>query len=231
MSTTPSAATMLPPAIRIAKIIGILGAGALAGTYITHSSHTLPAIEDSKHSTSPAVTGQSNISHQQPAAQAVKIFHKIHRRSHGLLRNLIIASAGSYSYVAYYLYNYPISAIHETTTTFTSSSFLPHNTVQTVGGVEFFGMAGEWMFSALPAALILAIIPFSKFGMKTVNHRLNAAGESLRVEEEKNSGLQIVNEQSTWSDLETWRKRNWYRAGLAGLAGLIGGAGMVIIHS
>src|SRR5690606_12435106 len=34
MSTTPTAATMLPPSIRVAKLIGILGAGGLAGASI-----------------------------------------------------------------------------------------------------------------------------------------------------------------------------------------------------
>ncbi|KAI5801628.1 hypothetical protein DFH27DRAFT_63302 [Peziza echinospora] len=228
--------TLLPPAVRFAKIVGTLGAGALAGAYLTHSKHILPALEASKESTSPASKGPANISTQQPAAQAVKIFHRIHRSSHKLLLNIILASAGSYSYVAYYLYNYPVSSIltgttASATTTYSSSSFLPHTEVSTsVAGDEFLGFAGTWMFFALPASLLLGIIPYSKTVMKQPAKRLNAAGRSLEENEKRKTGLQVVDEASTWDDLEAWRKANWVRAGLAGAAGAIGAVGILTVY-
>ncbi|KAF8437429.1 hypothetical protein BGX38DRAFT_931891 [Terfezia claveryi] len=221
MSTSPSSGTLLPPAIRFAKILGTLGAGALAGTYLTHSSHTVPALESTKRSSTPATTGAANVSTQQPASQAVKIFHRIHRSSHKLLLNLILASAGSYSYVAYYLYSHPFTRpgehISSASARFSGSSFLPETSVHRgeTGG-EFFGMAGTWMFFATSATLLMGIIPYSKVVMKRINHRLNAAGESLEV----------VDEQSTWRDLEQWRKKNWTRAAMAGVAGILGGMGV-----
>ncbi|KAF8470175.1 hypothetical protein BDZ91DRAFT_781477 [Kalaharituber pfeilii] len=229
MSTSPSSGTLLPPAIRFAKILGTLGAGALAGTYLTHSSHTLPALEASKRATTPATTGGANISQQQPASQAVKIFHRIHRASHTLLLNLILVSAGSYSYIAYYIYNYPLDVgeISSASATYSSSSFMPQTEVHRGGGGgDFLGFAGTWMFFALPATILLGIIPYSKVVMKAVNHRLNAAGESLEQEEKRGIGLQVVDEQATWRDLELWRKKNCWRAGMAGLAGAIAGVGV-----
>ena len=97
--------------------------------------------------------------------------------------------------------------------------------MQAQGG-EFFGIAGTWMFFALPATALLGIIPYSKVVMKSVNHRLNAAGESLEVEEKRGIGLQVVDEISAWRDLEQWRKKNLTRAALAGLAGVLGGMGI-----
>lgn len=62
--------------------------------------------------------------------------------------------------------------------------------------------------------------------MKPVNHRLSAAGEALDVEEERKIGLQVVDEASTWRDLESWKRWNWGRAGLATGAALLGGVGV-----
>lgn len=93
-------------------------------------------------------------------------------------------------------------------------------------GGEFFGMAGTWMFFATSATLLMGIIPYSKIVMKKINHRLNAAGESLEAEERRGMGLQVVDEQSTWRDLDQWRKKNWTRAAMAGVAGILGGMGV-----
>jgi len=82
------------------------------------------------------------------------------------------------------------------------------------------------MFFATSATVLLGIIPYSKAVMKNVNHRLNAAGESLEEEEKRGVGLQVVDEQSTWADLDQWRKKNWTRAALAGVAGVLGGMGV-----
>jgi len=95
-----------------------------------------------------------------------------------------------------------------------------------VAGGEFFGIAGTWMFFATSAALLMGIIPYSKVVMKSINHRLNAAGEGLEVEEKRGIGLKVVDEQSTWRDLEQWRKKNWTRAAMAGVAGVLGGMGV-----
>ena len=204
--------------------------GFILGTYFTHSSHTLPALESSKRSTIPPTTGATSAaaSALQPAHQAVKMFHRIHRSSHKLLLNLILVSAGSYSYVAYYLYKYPprlSDYVASASAKYSSSSFVPEISVQSQGG-EFFGIAGTWMFFALPATALLGIIPYSKVVMKSVNHRLNAAGESLEVEEKRGVGLQVVDEISTWRDLDQWRKKNLTRAVLAGFAGVLGGMGV-----
>lgn len=82
------------------------------------------------------------------------------------------------------------------------------------------------MYFATSATLLLGIIPYSKVVMKNINHRLNAAGESLEAEEKRGMGLQVVDEQNTWRDLEQWRKKNWTRAVLAGIAGVLGGMGV-----
>ena len=198
------------------------------GTYFTHSSHTLPALERSERSTTPPTTGGAAAAAAAAAAPsaavtalyAVKVFHRIHRSSHKLLLNLILVSAGSYSYVAYYLYTYP-PRLSE----YLASNLLPETSVHAPGG-EFFGIAGAWMFFALPATVLLGIIPYSKVAMKSVNHRLNAAGESLEAKEKQGIGLQVVGEMSTWKDLDQWRKKNLIRAALAGLAGVLGGMGI-----
>jgi len=93
-------------------------------------------------------------------------------------------------------------------------------------GGEFFGIAGTWMFFAASATLLVGIIPYSKVVMKSINHRLNAAGESLEAQEKRGIGLQVVDEQGTWRDLEQWRKKNWARAAMAGVAGVLGGMGV-----
>ena len=82
------------------------------------------------------------------------------------------------------------------------------------------------MYFAVPAALLVGIIPYSKVGMKTVNHRLNAVGMSLETAEKRKRGLVAVDEKSAWEDLENWRKKNLGRALLAGVAGVLGGIGM-----
>lgn len=86
------------------------------------------------------------------------------------------------------------------------------------------------MFFALPASLLLGIIPYSKVVMKKPTKRLNAAGESLEQNEKRKTGLQVVDEASTWNDLEAWRKKNWVRAGLASAAGAIGAVGIMTIY-
>lgn len=82
------------------------------------------------------------------------------------------------------------------------------------------------MFFATSATVLFGIIPYSKVVLKNVNHRLNAAGESLEAEEKRGIGLQVVDEQTTWADLDQWKKKNWTRAALAGIAGVLGGVGV-----
>ncbi|KAL7271218.1 hypothetical protein RUND412_006033 [Rhizina undulata] len=210
MSSHPSSGTMLPPAVRYAKIFGTIGAGVLAGTYYTHSAHTLPALLQA-NSTSEHIT---------------KTFKKLHDISTRPFLYLIVGTATSLSYAGYYLYNHPLTSTL-TTTTFSSGSLIPSTTTD-VHQNDFFGIAGEWMFFALPAVLVGAVVPYSKFVMKKVSKSVLAAGTGQEVAEgkEKMKGVKVTDDEAVKRNLEAWRKLNWGRAGMCLGAAAVAGAGV-----
>ncbi|RPA72603.1 hypothetical protein BJ508DRAFT_419412 [Ascobolus immersus RN42] len=89
VSSTPH---FLPPAIRLAKIFGLMGTGILTGTYLTHSLHTVPALAE-----------------LNAAPTAIKrAFTQIHHSSHRILLAVILGTSSSFSLVAYHLYYAPL---------------------------------------------------------------------------------------------------------------------------
>ncbi|KAH0610967.1 uncharacterized protein H6S33_011394 [Morchella sextelata] len=197
MSSLPSSGTMLPPAVRYAKIIGTVGSGILAGLYYTHSRHTIPSLLESS----------------VPTEKMVKSFKKIKETTDRPMLYTLLASTSSFAYVSYYLYSNPPD-VSVAKTTFSSSSFIPSTTTE-------YPVGYEWAMYGASTVLLAIVIPYSQIILKKAKSSLLAAAKSVEESEKRKMGVQVVDDGKVKKDLEEWSSRSTFRAGLAGAATVI----------
>ncbi|KAL7270759.1 hypothetical protein RUND412_006523 [Rhizina undulata] len=170
MSSHPSSGTMLPPAVRYAKIFGTIVAGVLAGIYYTHSAHTLSALLQA-NSTSEHITDT--------------------------FKKLLDFSTRPFLYlINTYHHHLHLRLPHPSTTTDVHQN-------------NFVGISGEWMFFALSAVLVGAVVPYSKFVMK-----------------KKMKEVKATDDEAVKRDLKAWRKFNWGMPGMYLRAAVVARAGV-----
>lgn len=216
----PSSGTMLPPAVRYARIIGTVGSGIIAGgpspfprawhdscvntcihsgLYYTHSRHTVPSLIES------AV----------PADKIAKSFNKVKTKTDRPILYTLLLSSSSLAYVSCYLYNNPPTDQGVSTTTFSSRSFLPSTSTEHPHGYG-------WAMYGASTLLLAIIVPYSKFMLKKPQQNLAAAAESVEQSEKRKLVVSVVEDGEMKRDLQEWGSKSAFRAGLAGAATIIG---------
>ncbi|KAA8912497.1 hypothetical protein FN846DRAFT_933329 [Sphaerosporella brunnea] len=199
MSTTPTANTLLHPAVRVAKLLGTVGASYAAGAYLTTSAHTFPSL---------TITS---------ARDLALTLHNLRQRLCKPLLLLTTTSSTAFAYIAYYLYSTPVLTIPLASVAFTPGSFLPHAEATDVI------VGSGWELYAVAAAALGAIIPWQVFGVNKVEKRIAAAGESVKAAEEKGLETAVVDRETVREDLEKWGKC-WGVNGLLAASGALIGA-------
>ncbi|KAF8251035.1 hypothetical protein K440DRAFT_658862 [Wilcoxina mikolae CBS 423.85] len=198
MSTTPTANTLLPPAVRVAKLLGTVGSAYAAGSLLTTSLVFLPSV---------SITSPRDLA---------LTLESVRSRMHRPLLLITSASAGAYAFLAYYLYTTPPLSIPLASIAFHPGSFLPHGEATTVL------VGAGWELYAAAAAAVGCVLPWQVFGVAPVERRIQSAGEGVRVAEERGLKTKIVDASETLEDLESWRKGVRVKGVLAAVGAVVG---------
>lgn len=127
------------------------------------------------------------------------------------------ASAGAYAFIAYFLYaNEPLS-IPLASVSFAQGSFLPHAEATHVL------IGAGWEIYAAAAAALGAIMPWQLLGAQRVEGRIQAAGEGIKVAEQRGLKTAVVDTENTKQDLEGWQMAVGVKGALAAVGALVGG--------
>ncbi|KAI5820144.1 hypothetical protein BZA77DRAFT_384438 [Pyronema omphalodes] len=199
MSTTPTANTLLPPAIRVAKLLGTLGSAYAAGALLQTSLHTLPSLH---HSSS------------RDQSLTLSTLHSTLSRPILLVTS---ASACAYTYLAYHLYSTTPLSIPLASLSFAPGSFFPH-----AEATDILIGAG-WEVYAAAAAALGVIFPWQWLGVRKVEKRIEAAGEAVKVAEERGLQVKVVDRESAERDLMEWKMGVMVKGVLAAVAAVVGG--------
>ncbi|KAI5793038.1 hypothetical protein EDC01DRAFT_788046 [Geopyxis carbonaria] len=201
MTSTPSANTLLPPAVRVAKMIGTVGSAYAAGAYLAHGVHVLPALTT-------ALTSPPDL------ATTLSV---LHTRISTPLLTLVSTSSAAFAYIAYHLRNTPTLTVPIASIVLQPGSFLPH----AVGREIVVG--GGWEVYAVAAATLAAVLPWQILGVGRVEKRILAEGEAVRVARERGLRTAVVKGDSVRGDAESWGRGLAVSGVVVGLGAVVGG--------
>lgn len=217
MPTTTTANTLLPPAVRVAKLLGTVGASYAAGTYrsvtygqtnsgtdrlvgayLTTSMHTVPSLT---------------------AATPRDLALTLSALRLRLTKPLIIittASSSAFAFISYYLYSTPVLTIPLASITLSPGSFLPHGEATEVL------VGGGWELYAAAAGALAAVIPWQMWRVSAVEKRIVAAGEGIGAAEKRGLKTSVVDNEGMRDEAEKWGNGYGVSGALAGAGALLG---------
>ncbi|TGZ81633.1 hypothetical protein EX30DRAFT_363640 [Ascodesmis nigricans] len=174
--STPTPNTMLPQAVRIAKLVGTVGSAYAAGSYLTTTLGVLPSL-----------------SHQPPRDLALTLSN-LHQRLRKPLLIATTAASTAFGYVAYILYSTPTLLVPLASITTSPSSFLPHAEATDLV------IGGGWEFYAAAAAVLAAVVPWQLVVGGKVEERLEGAARASvagrevgeEVQRKKRAGIGLM---------------------------------------